>query len=189
MAEKDYEFSATYLDTVLRPLRRRAEYDAIYKKLSDGAKRLADDPHTDVWQPARPFEEIGEVATSVIGETAFEALTYQAMRERFGPIVMPMLKSSLAATNRSPVAVLKKLNDLVKVAMRGIEVLFQADGPTTATMQIIYPRPVSKNVLKSWMGVLRFVFEATSPGEVTEALHAPNGGAFQLKLKWSAPGS
>jgi hypothetical protein len=69
------------------------------------------------------------------------------LKERFGPIVLPMLKSSLAASNRSPATILKKLNELVKVAMRGIEIVFQPDGTSAGILQVAYPRPVAPHAL------------------------------------------
>ncbi|MDX2009341.1 MAG: hypothetical protein SFW67_04075 [Myxococcaceae bacterium] len=180
----DYEFSAAYVDTVLRSLRRHPSWDALLAKLSPAALALAKDPWSQTWQPARLLEEVGEVAVATVGGEAFETATHTAMRDRFGPIVLPMLKSSLAASNRSPATVLKKLNELVKVAIRGIDVLFQADAENRGVLQVAYPRPVAPHVLSSWQGVLRFVFEATTPGTITQTFHAPHGATLQFAVEW-----
>jgi hypothetical protein len=186
-AMNDYEFSQAYVESIIRGLRRTGQLDAIIAKLSPEAVALVRDPYSETWQPAKVFEELGEVAGAIIGESPFEELTYGALKERFGPIVLPMLKSSLAASNRSPATILKKLNELVKVAMRGIEIVFQPEGTTAGIVQIAYPRPVAPHVVKSWVGVLKFVFESTRPGEVKRTYQSPEGGVVQVLVEWKAP--
>jgi hypothetical protein len=186
----DYEFSSAYVDSIVRGLRRTGQLDALLANVSPAAVALAKDPYSETWQPALVLEELGEAAVALIGEAPFEQVTYRAMQDRFGPIVLPMLKSSLAASNKSPATVLKKLNDLVKVAIRGVEVFFQPDGATAGILQVSYPRPVAPSVVRSWLGVLRFVFEVTSPGEVKETFHAPHGATLQYRVEWQpAPGT
>lgn len=181
---KDYEFSSAYVDSILRGLRRAPAYDALFAKLSPEAQALARDPYSETWQPARLLEEIGEAAVATVGESTFEDLTYVALKERFGPIVLPMIKSTLTASNRSPGTVLKKLNDLIKVALRGLDVVFQPEGTTGGILQVSYPRPVAPHVLRSWVGVLRFVFEVTTPGEVKDLYRDDDGGFLQLRVEW-----
>ena len=82
----DYEFSQAYVESIVRGLRRTGHLDAIVAKLSPQAALLVKDPYSDTWQPAKVFEELGEVAGTIIGEASFEELTYGALKERFGPI-------------------------------------------------------------------------------------------------------
>ena len=82
---------------------------------------------------------------------------------------------------------MKKLNDLVKVAIRGVDVLFQAEGASGGILQVSYPRPVAAHVIKSWQGVLRFVFEVTAPGEIVQTFHSPHGATLQYKVAWKEP--
>ncbi|MER2560300.1 MAG: hypothetical protein ABTQ32_06270 [Myxococcaceae bacterium] len=183
----DYEFASAYVESIVRGLRRTGHQDEILSKVSVPAQTLWKDPFGETWQPAKLLEEIGEVAVAIMGEQAFDNLTYGAMKERFGPIVLPMIKSSLAKQN--PGAVLRKLNDLVKVAIRGAEIMFQPEGTTGGILQVSYPRPVAAHVVKSWLGVLRFVFEVSAPGEVKETFHAPHGATLQYRVAWKEPAS
>jgi hypothetical protein len=75
----------------------------------------------------------------------------------------------------------------VKVAMRGIEIVFQPEGTTAGIVQIAYPRPVAPHVVKSWVGVLKFVFDSTTPGEVKRTYQSPEGGVVQVLVEWKAP--
>ena len=185
----DYEVSQAFVESIVRGLRRTGQLDAIGARLSPPALALVKNPFSTAWQPAKLFEELGEVAGSLIGEAGFEALTYGALKERFGPIVLPMIKSSLAASNRSPATVLKKLNELVKVAIRGIEIVFEPEGATAGVVQIAYPRPVAPHVVRSWVGVMKFAFDSTSPGEVKRTYQSPEGGVVQVLVDWSAGGA
>lgn len=178
----DYEFSGAYVESILRGLKRSPQFAELEGKLSMGAATLARNPYSSQWQPAKSFEELGATAVEVLGAEAFEALTLAAMKERFGPIVLPMIKSSLAA--KSPAPVLKKLNDLIKVAVKGIDVQFQAEGERAGIVQVSYPRAVAPHIVSSWMGVIRFVFEVTTPGQIAKTWQAPHGATLQYFVTW-----
>lgn len=147
---------------------------------------MASDPFREAWQPAKLVEELGEQAASLLGEAALNDLTYRLLKERFGPIVLPLIKSALAA-NRTPGAILKKTNDLVRVAIRGIEVRWLASGDTSGNLTIHYPRPVAPHVRSSWEGLLRFVFEETTPGVIKVARQMGDGSMLEYLVEWTAP--
>lgn len=179
----DYEFSTGYVQSVVNALKRSPKAAAIYPRLSYDAKQLWDNPWSGTWQPALAFEEIGEVATAELGEDVFDGLTHVMMKERMGPIVLPMLKTTLAA--KSPAGVFKKLNDLVKVAMKGVEVAWQSEGTHAGVVTVVYPRPVKPHVLLSWLGVIRFVFDITAPaGVVNQSQQPGEGHTLQFVVSW-----
>jgi len=98
---------------------------------------------------------------------------------------LPMVKSTLASSNRSPAAVLSKLEALVKVAMRGLDIIWKADGPQGGLLQVRYPRPVAPHVEGSWRGVLRYLFEVTqSTGRIEKSLQTPTGNTLQYLVSW-----
>ncbi|MFT3710822.1 MAG: hypothetical protein QM817_24625 [Archangium sp.] len=179
----DYEFSGSYVQAIIAALRRSPKSHAIAAKLSFDAKLLWENPWSNTWQPAQPFEEIGDVATAELGESVYDELTHVTMKERIGPIVLPMLKSSIAT--KSPGNVLKKLNDLVKVAMRGIVVDYQSEGTHAGVVQVSYPRPVKKHVVSSWFGVIRFVFDITSPGQITQSQQVNDDATLLFVISWA----
>jgi hypothetical protein len=181
----DYEVSGAYVDAVLRSLRGSPHFTAIKEKLHPDALALVNNPWSDPWHNALNMEAIGDAAIAAIGGPAFEELAYLAVKERFGPIVMPLLKSTLAATNRSPAAVLSKLESMISVAMRGVEISWKADSPTEGVLQVSYPRPVAAHVEGSWRGVLRYVFEVTqATGRVERSRQSPTGDMLQYQVSW-----
>jgi len=181
----DYEVSGAYVDAVLRSLKGSEHFDTIKSKLTPPVREMVDNPWSETWHPALHLEAVGEAAIASIGLTAFEELAYAAVRDRFGAIVMPMLKSTLASTNRSPAAVLSKLESVVKVAMRGLDIMWQPESATTGLLQVRYPRPVAAHVENSWRGVLRYVFEVTqATGRVERSRHSPGRNTLQYLISW-----
>lgn len=181
----DYEVSGAYVDGVLRSLKTTRQFPAILASLTPQVREMVENPWSSSWHPALHLEAVGEAAITVLGAPTFEELTYLAVKDRFGPIVLPMVKSTLASSNRSPAAVLSKLEALVKVAMRGLDIIWKADGPQGGLLQVRYPRPVAPHVEGSWRGVLRYLFEVTqSTGRIEKSLHTPAGNTLQYLVAW-----
>ncbi len=182
----DYEVSGAWVEAIVRALKSSPHFDAIVQKLSPPVKEMVSNPWAETWHPALSLEAVGEAAIAAIGGPAFEELAYVAVRDRFGAIVLPMLKSTLASSQRSPVAVLSKLETVVKVAMRGIAITWTADaGNNSGVVQVQYPRVVAAHVENSWRGVLRYVFEVTqATGRVERSRHLPAGSTLQYLVSW-----
>lgn len=181
----DYEVSGAWVDAVLRPLRTTEHFPAIKAKLTPPVLAMVNSPYDETWHPALQVEALVEAAISVVGAGTYESLAYAAVKDRFGPIILPMLKSTLASSNRSPVAVLNKLESAVKVAMRGLDILWKADNETSGILQVRYPRPVAAHVEGSWRGVLKYIFEVTqTTGRVERSRHSEAGNTLQYLVSW-----
>ena len=181
----DYEVSGAYIDAVLRPLRQSEKFEALKKRLEPRARAMVLNPWAETWHPARDLEALGEAAIAVMGPSAFEEASYAAVKDRFAPIVLPMLKSTLASSSRSPAAVLSKLGASVKVAMRGLDITWKPDNVSSGLLQIRYPRPVAPHVEGSWRGVLRYIFEVTqATGRIEKSHHTPAGNTLQYLVAW-----
>ena len=183
----DYEVSGAYVDAVLRSLKTSPHFAALKRKLDLPVLAMVENPWSETWHPALHMEALGDAAIAAIGGAAFEELAYGAVRDRFGPIVLPMLKSTLASSNRSPAAVLSKLESVVTVAMRGVGISWkpEPESPNEGLLQINYPRPVAAHVEGSWRGVLRYVFEVTqATGRVERSRQSPTGNSLQYLVSW-----
>lgn len=179
----DYQVSGAYIDAVMRSLRERGRYPEIKEKVDPATRAMMDNPWSETWHPAIQLEVLGEAVVAVLGKEAFEELAYLAMKERYGNIVLPMLKSTLASSNRSPAAVLSKLEGVIKVGMTGLELLWKPDHDTAGMLQISYPRKVAVHVELSWRGLLRYLFEVTqATGRVDRSRHLEN--AIQYQISW-----
>ena len=181
----DYEVSGAYVDAVLRSLRQAPQFEAIKEKLEPPVRAMVVNPWSDPWHPALQLEALSEAALGLVGKEAFEQLAYGAVKDRFAPIILPMLKSTLASSNRSPAAVLSKLEASVKVAMRGVEILWKPDNEKSGILQVRYPRPVAPHVEGSWRGVLKYIFEVTqATGRVERSHQTETGNTLQYLVSW-----
>jgi hypothetical protein len=180
----DYEVSAAYIDSLVRVVRgsgRVAEVAAVDSRV----EWLMNNPWADNWHPAELLEVLGEAAVQVLGEPFLEEMAYQAMKQRFGGIVLPMIKSSLASG--TPATVFSRLDGMVKVAIKGIELGFRPDGDTAGVFTVTYPRPVAPHTQLSWRGVIRFIFEVTgktATGVVDAQQRSADGRALEYRVRW-----
>ncbi len=178
----DYEVSAVYIDALLRALGPKA-LPAVLEVLDASARPMVANAWSESWHPAGLLEALGEAVVTAHGAQALENLAYTAMKDRFGSIVLPMLKRSLETTQRSPGAILSKLGSLVEMAMRGLEIVWQPEGQG-GVLQIVYPRAVAPHIDHSWRGVLRFIFEVTQPAKGVEFSRSPDGTTLEYRLSW-----
>lgn len=178
----DYEFSSAYVLAIVNALKRDPGFNDLEAVLPGDVSTLVRNPFARPWQPAKQLEALGEAAVETLGAATFEALTYAAVKERFGPIVMPLLGSSV--TKKSPGQVLARLDQLVKVAVKGATLHFQAESEHGGTLLVSYPRPVAAHVLTSWTGLLRFVFELTVPGRILHQEQVPPGDTLKYVVAW-----
>lgn len=180
----DYEVSPAYIESLLRVVKTARRIDELLAA-EPRLQPLADNPFTTDWHPAELLELLGEVTVRVLGEPFFEDMAYQAVKQRFGGIVMPLLGS--AVTKGSPGAVFGKLDSVVKVAIKGAKISFKADNDDAGVLVVGYPRPVAAHTAISWRGVIRFVFEVTgksATGRIDAEQQAPSGQALQYRLVW-----
>ena len=182
----DYEASASYVDALLRALGRSA-LPGVIAVMDPIAKPMVENVYGEPWHPALHLEAFGAAMLQARGAEAFEDLTYRAMKDRFGAIVLPMLKRSLDKTNRSPAAILANLAGVIEVGLRNLDLKWKAsDSGKSGTLYITYPRAVAPHVDHSWRGMFRFVFEVTQPGKVSAWDHSPDGKIVTYRLEWGA---
>lgn len=181
----DYEVSGAYIEAILKPLRRTGQFDAVRDRLQYPVTELADNPWSRPWHPGQHYEAIGEAGAAVLGLAPYAELTYGAVKERFGPIVLPVIQRAVTASGKSPAVVLAKLDGLISVAMRGLGVRWQQEGERHGILQISYPRAVSAHLEHSWRGLLKYVFEITQEtGRVERSLQLPHRSTLQYLVSW-----
>lgn len=179
----DYEVSASYVDALVRALGTDAKA-AVIEAMPPDARRMIQDPWSDAWHPALYLEAFGEVVVKLHGPEFFEGLAYSAMTDKFGSIIMPMLKRSLETTNRSPAAILARVGSLVEMGMRGLDCTWKPAGQGGGSLQIRYPRAVAPHVDLSWRGIFTFIFEQTSEGRVVDFGHELEGKLLRYRIEW-----
>lgn len=178
----DYEVSAAYIDSLVRALREAGKLDAV--TAHDGyVDALVMNPWSSPWQPAELLERLTDATAATAGEAFVEQTAYAAMKQRFGGIVVPMLKSSIAA---GPGTLFNKLDSVVSVAIRGAKLSWQPASDESGAFTVAYPRKVSPNTGLSWRGVIRFIFEVTGKpsGRIQDQAQLASGQGFTYLVSW-----
>jgi hypothetical protein len=177
--------SSAFADSISRGLQRTPHFQTIVSRLSPAAAALLTTPFGSPWHAGELYVECGEVALGLVGADIISDIGYEALKERFGSIVRPMVEKKLAQPNVKPDVVLQNLEDFVNVAMRGLSIELKRRRATGAEVQVEYPLAVGEHLLASWRGVFRYIFEVTSPGQVTSAALAEAGRLLVFELDWS----
>jgi hypothetical protein len=184
MADHDYEVSGAYIAAVVQSLKAHEKWNALQEKLAPPVLEMVGNPWGKTWHAAMNLEQLGEAAIATVGSDAFYEAAYVASRDRFGPIVLPMLKKSLDDTNRSPVAILSRMSSLVNISMHHVEMVWKPDFGNSGMLQVNYPRPVAPHIIGSWGAVLRYVFEVTQSTGRVERTRQPAPHILQYLISW-----
>ena len=180
----DSEVSGAYIAAVVQSLKTHPQFHELHEKLPLHVREMVDNPWGKTWHPAYDLEALGEHALKTVGAEAFHEAAYVASRDRFGPIVLPMLKKSLETSNRSPVAILSKMESLVNISMHHVDMVWKPDFGNSGMLQVNYPRPVAPHVMGSWGAVLRYVFEVTQSTGRVERTRQPAPNILQYLISW-----
>ena len=181
----DYEVSGAYIAAVAESLKTSPKFHELTGKLTPPVLEMVENPWGQTWHPAKLLESLGEVTVALLGADVFHEAAYVASRDRFGPIVLPMLKKTLGENKGSPLPILTKLESLVNISMHHVKMVWKPDFGNNGMLQVTYPRPVASHVEGSWRGVLRYVFEVTecATGRV-ERTRQPSPHIIQYLISW-----
>ncbi len=181
----DYEVSAAYVDEALKPLREAGHLDAVLAELGPETALMVSKPWSSPWHRGAVWESMADAVVKVAGAPFFEEMIYQAVKKRFGPIVIPLLTSSLK--KGTPHALFSRLEGLVDVAIRGVQMRWDKKSDQSGVLWIFYPAPVSPSVEHAWRGLLRYVFEITQKaGEVNAFEIAASANVLEFRVSWPA---
>lgn len=178
----EYEVSAAYIDSLVRVVRLTGRLPEV-EKANPRVSQLVSQAWSNTWQPALTLEAFTESVAAVLGEPFIEEMAYQAMKQRFGGIVLPLLKRSVAA---GPAMLFARLDSVVKVAIQGAALSFVPEGESAGLFTVAYPRPVPALTSGSWRGVIRYVFEVTgkATGRIDAQAHTSKGKVFEYRVAW-----
>lgn len=182
----DLEVSATNLGALAKALTAEGLLDKVAARLSPATLATLKSPHERRWHPGAVALEVWGAIIDVAGGPTFEALNLKQTRDSFGPIIRPLLKVVLALGGSSPAAVLARLDDTVKVAMKGLKVTWQPSGDTSGTVLFEYPCPMPRQdiVEYGWRGAMRFGDELTGKPLTFGPVVRKSDRAFAFPVRW-----
>ncbi len=143
-------------------------------------------PSSQRWWPGELHEEVYVVLSKVAGDEAVERVGQVTVRNSVGPIVMPVVRVTLALLGSTPGSLLARANQLVTSSVRGLTVSWAPDGPTAGAVEARYGQAVPPAYVPLWRGMMRYVFEITeTTGTVTDTQLTADRQAVYLRLSWA----
>jgi hypothetical protein len=181
----DYYVSSAYVDELLRPVKASGHYEALLQELGPRTLQMVLKPWDEQWHPAVLTESLGEHIVKIAGEAFYAEMTYQLVKNRFGPILIPLLSSTLK--KGSPAGLFSRLEGLVDAAVKGVGMRWDKKSELNGTLWIFYPRQVSPVLEHNWRGVIRYIFELTQrPGKIDDFQLADSGNVLEYRVSWPA---
>jgi len=181
--DDDYQVSAAYVDEMLKPVKAAGHFEALLADLGPRTAQMVVKPWSEPFHPARLTEALGEHIVKIAGEAFYAEMTYLTVKNKFGPILRPLLTSTIK--KGTPAGFFSRLEGLVDSAIKGVGLRWDKKSELNGTLWIFYPRVVSPVVEHSWRGVIRYVYELTQrPGKIDDFQIAASGNVLEYRVSW-----
>jgi hypothetical protein len=178
----EHEYSGTFVDAMMRAFQASPNAKRLEARLPFPAREIAKAPFASPWYVASKVDGLWATALATLGPTCLEDAGYQVIKDRYGPMMIPMHKKAMA--QKSPDAVLKVMQSMTEYAIRGVTMTYKPTGERLGIFAVAYPRAVAPQTAGTWRGVLRFVFEVTAPGKVTREDQKDGGKLLLFEVTW-----
>ena len=178
-----FEVSAMHVNGMVKVLDALGYQARVAAQVSPGTRAALERPYDARWHPGTVLVEVSNAVIALKGGPALEVMTYEMTKQSFGPVLRPLISVALALTGNDPASIFSRVGESLKVAMRGVEVHWDANGPKAGTLAITYPMALPPDAVESWRGVVRFLFELAKNPEGRVAQHEQANGARTLRLQ------
>jgi hypothetical protein len=160
--------------------------EAVRAEVGAEGKQALEQPLSNRWWDGVVNEQLMVALQKVRGDSVVEKVSYDTLKGALGPIVMPLVKVTLALTGSSPNALLSRSGQFLSTSVRGREVTWTLSGTAVGTYAVRYPVRVPRAYLPLWKGMMSYVFELTGvKGSVTDATADLDGQTFRYTLRWA----
>lgn len=178
-----WQASGVQLAGLLKRVRAQGLETAVLEKCSPATRAAFQNPYATTWHAGPLLAEFSMALVRSSSTALFEQLNYEMARDSFGPIVGSLMQVAMAVFGRSPATLLSKLGQAAGQGLRGVPIVWTAQGERGGELRITYPGGIEKEVEFAWRGVLRFLGElAKTP--ITVKRVDIDGGAFEFQLEW-----
>lgn len=155
-------------------------------QLTAETRAVLANPYGAKWVSMHVIQDLTAALARVHGPECLDELNLRMTRNSLGKLVLPMLRVALAITGRSPATIFSRLDDSVKVAMKGVSATWLAKGPNAGMVTLRYPEAPPAVVHHAWRGVFRFGFEITErQGRLTAHRYLDGGKTIELEVEWT----
>lgn len=177
-----YEVSSVHLSGFVEAARAIGAWDRAQPHLSDTARARLADLKSQRWMPGSLLQEISAAIVKGSGEDVLDRLNYVMTRDSLSKVVLPLIRVALTLTGRTPATIFARLNDLSRVATRGVTITWEGSN-ASGVVKVTYPEPPAHTVHVGWRGVFRFAFELTGrEGTLTHANY--EGSSVYMHVSW-----
>jgi hypothetical protein len=143
-------------------LQRENRLAAILERVPPStALLLRDPPLASTWVDSQHGEAVLRALESVDGKFAVLRMSREKLRDGLLPPLRPMIAGVLRLFGTSPATLYRRMNDLVKTSVRGMEFIYQPVSTRAGVMQVRYDveREVPTCMFISCMAALEIALE------------------------------
>ena len=184
MDEAGYELSANYMKGLVNSVRSAGMLEGILVGLPTDLRSAYLRPPLQPWWDAKFAEQLVVAVDSQFGERAVEEVGYGVVVDAIGPIASPQIQSMLSA-GATTETFFAQIEQFIALAVRPVTAHWTLKGPDQGTLEILYPRPVLKQIPILWRGAIRYVFEITRAQGKIEREQQPKPGHLIYEVSWT----
>lgn len=168
-------------------LDRRGLTERVLARLQGEAREALEHPPLHgTWKPAALHDQVILALGEETNRRTIRDVAYAVARDTTGPVSRPLLKTFLNLLGVSPVSLLKHLDTICALQVRGVHFTYQAETETSGVVTITHGEPVDPLQYAVWEGVFSFgkdLFNLTSFTVETTAVE-PDGRSAQIRVAW-----
>lgn len=168
-------------------LDRRGLTERVLARLQGEARAALERPPLHgTWKPAALHDQVILAIAQETNRRTVRDVAYAVSRDTTGPFSRPLLKTVLSLFGVSPVSLLKHLDTICGLQMRGVHFTYQAETETSGVVTVTHVEPVDPLQFAVWEGVLSFgkdLFDFTTITVETTAVE-PDGRSAQIRVAW-----
>jgi len=139
-------------------LRRRDLLDSLRPRLSAATRQIVDHPPLAIVSfDGSALDELLTAVQDLGGDEVIRQVTEDACRSCFGPLLRPLVTSTLALFGRTPAALFRNFSSLAAPLVRHVAFNFESFDETSGLLELVFPTPPPDATIVAWEGIARFI--------------------------------
>ncbi|MFT3711934.1 MAG: hypothetical protein QM817_30200 [Archangium sp.] len=178
-----YEVSSLHLHAFIEAAKKVGAWEGAQPHLDLRVRMQLVDLQSKRWLPGALLQAVSAAIVKGSGDDVLDRLNYVMTRESLSRVLLPVVRIALTLSGSSPATIFSRMQDLSRVATRGVTTSWEANGENRGIVKVTYPEPPAHTVHIGWRGVFRFAFELT--GKIGTLTHANyEGSSVYMHVSW-----
>jgi hypothetical protein len=179
-----------YLGLVFRGLRKELDQRGLTDRVlahlqGDAREALRNPPLHATWVPAAPYDQIILAIARETNRKTLRDVGYELSRGTAGPVALPLVKTFLNLLGLTPPSLLKNMNRITSLQIRGLHFSYEEAAPRSSVMTLVHSEPVDPLLFAPWEGAFSFGRDIFSmPFHVDTAVPDPDGRSAKIRVSW-----